>query len=171
MTALPVTIFCPYFVFQVGYNHWTTRVQEEARLGNQIGVDLCTEIRRWTLVQYPLVSDIGSVQDACSSHLEQYPHAPPPFLGPAHFQHCWPDFEEQDQWNELMLRQQQDRFSVHVDRERFYEVHGLGLPFERLYFQAREQLVHATNELGRLRGERLREKADEFARTQRRRSI
>jgi hypothetical protein len=70
-----------------------------------------------------------------------------------------------------MLRQQQDRFSVHIDRERFYEVHGLGLPSKLLYFQAQEQLVHATNALGQLRGERLREKADEFARTQRRRSI
>ena len=67
-----LSLFC---FLQVGYNHWTTRMQEEARLGNQIGVDLCTEIRRWTLVQYPLVSDIGSVQDACSSHLEGFEDA------------------------------------------------------------------------------------------------
>ncbi len=80
-------------------------------------------------------------------------------------------FDGQDQWNERMLRDQKDRFSVHVDRENFYEVHGLGLPFERLYFEAREQLVQATNALGRLRAEQLREKAATFARTNRRRSI
>ena len=132
-----------------------------------------TDMRRWHEVRYPLVSELGLVQTICSSHLEQYPSAPPPFLGPAYFQLqlADEDFETQDWWNEARLSEQKDRFSVHVDRERWYEVHGLGLPFERLYFQAREQLVHATNELGRLRGERLREKADEFARTQRRRSI
>ena len=49
-----------------------------------------------------------------------------------YFQFHDPMFEDQDQWNERMLRQQKNRFSVHVDREHFYEVHGLGLPFERL---------------------------------------
>jgi hypothetical protein len=151
--------------------HWTIRIQEEMRAGNQSGVDMCTAIRRWTEVRYPILSDFGLLQEVCSGHMERYPHAPPPFLGQAYFQFDEPEYAYQDQWNERMLRQQKDRFSVHVDRGHFYEVHGLGLPFERLYFQAREQLVHATNALGRLRGERLREKADEFARTKRRRSI
>jgi hypothetical protein len=26
------------------------------------------------------------------------------------------------------------RYSVHIYKEHWYEVHGLGLPFERLYF-------------------------------------
>ncbi len=86
-------------------------------------------------------------------------------------QFCDEDFENQDVWNEWMLRDQQDRFSVHVDKEHWYEVHGLGLPFERLYFQARAQLVHATNAFQKLHVERLRRSAQKFARTGRSRSI
>ncbi len=36
----------------------------------------------------------------------------------------------------------------------FYEVDGLGLPFERLFFEAREQLFRATNALAHLQAER-----------------
>jgi hypothetical protein len=105
--------------------HWTNRMEEESRLGNQIGVDVCTEIRRSILVRYPIISDFGLLQDVCSGHtdMERYPHAPPPFLVPAYFQFHDPVLDDQDQWNERMLRQQHHRFSVHVDRERFYEVH------------------------------------------------
>jgi hypothetical protein len=69
------------------------------------------------------------------------------------------------------LQDQKTRFSVHVDREHWYEVHGLGLPFERLSFQAREQFVHAINAHQDLHAERLREKSLEFARTGRSKSI
>ena len=41
-------------------------------------------------------------------------------------------------------------------------VHGLGLPFERLYFNTREQLVHATNALADLQAECLRDRSEEF---------
>ena len=79
--------------------------------------------------------------------------------------------EGQDEWNEMRLNNQQTRYSVHIDREHWYEVDGLGLPFERLYFDTREQLVHATNALADLRAERLRDRCEEFARTGRSRSI
>ncbi len=66
---------------------------------------------------------------------------------------------------------QRTRYSVHIDREHWYEVDGLGLPFERLYFDTREQRVHATNALADLQAERLRHRSEEFARTGRSRSI
>ena len=47
----------------------------------------------------------------------------------------------------------------------------MGLPFERLYFDTREQLVHATNALADLQAERLRHRSEEFARTGPSRSI
>jgi hypothetical protein len=100
------------------------------------------------------------------------PRFSPPFVGPAYFaiQYCDEDFENQNVWNEWRLREK-DRYSVHVDQKHWYEVHGLGLPFERLYFQARAQLVHATNALQNLHVERLQRSAQEFARTGRLRSI
>ncbi len=124
-------------------------------------------------MRYPLVSELGSVQTICSGHLEQYPSAPPPFLGPAYFQLqlADEDFETQDWWSEMRLSEQKDWFSVHVDREHWYEVHGLGLPFERLYFQAREQLFHATRVIQNLHAERVREQSQAFARTGRSRSV
>ena len=57
------------------------------------------------------------------------------------------------------------RYSVHIYKEHWYEVHGLDLPFERLYFNTREQLVHATNALADLQAECLRDRSEEFART------
>ncbi len=136
-------------------------------------VDTLKEIRRWHEVRYPALGDFSSLQDLCRGHLpvERYPHTPPPFLGPAYFQYHDADFEDQDRWNEMMLRQQRTRYSVHIDREHWCEVHGLGLPFERLYFEAREQPVDATNALERLPAECLRDRSEEFARTGRSRSI
>ncbi len=84
--------------------HWTNRIEEERRLGNQIGVDNCTEIRRSIQVRYPILSDFELLQEICSGHMERYPHAPPPFLRPAYFQFHEPVFDNQDQWNERMLR-------------------------------------------------------------------
>ena len=72
---------------------------------------------------------------------------PPPFLGAAWLMYSDADFEGQDEWNEMRLNNQRTRYSVHINREHWYEVDGLGLPFERLYFDTREQLVHATNAL------------------------
>ena len=117
------------------------------------------------------------VQEACRSHLERYPDVPPPFVGSAYFQLSYAneDFESQDIWNEWRLRDQQDLYSVHVDREHCCTGMKSGLPFEaefkRLYFQAQEQLVHVMNALQDLLAERLREKSQEFARTWRSRSI
>ena len=71
----------------------------------------------------------------------------------------------------MELSQTKIRYSVHVDRERCYEVHGLGLPFERLYFEAREQLVHATDALALSRAECLRYRSEELGRPGRARSI
>jgi hypothetical protein len=79
-------------------------------------------------------------------------------------------FEGQDEWNEMRLNSQRTRYSVHIDREHWYEVDGLGLPFERLYFDTREQLVHATNALHDLHAERLRDRCEEFAQTGRSRT-
>ena len=81
------------------------------------------------------------------------------------------DFEGQDEWNEMRLNNQRTRYSVQIDRKHWYEVHRLGLPFERLYFDTREQLVHDTNALADLQAERLRHRSEEFARTGRSRSI
>jgi hypothetical protein len=60
----------------------------------------------------------------------------------------------------MMLCQQRTRYSVHIDREYWYKVHGLGLPFEHLYFEAREQLVDAMNALERLQAARLRDRSE-----------
>ncbi len=96
-----------------------------------------------------------------------------PFVGPTFLtlQYAEEDFESRDIWNEWRLQDQKDWYSVHVDKEHWYEVHGLGLPFERIYLQAREQLVHATNVLQDLHAEWLRSSAQELARTERSRSI
>jgi hypothetical protein len=47
------------------------------------------------------------------------------------------------------------RYSIQVvpGRSRFFEVDGLGLPFERLYFEARKQLFRARNALTHLQAE------------------
>jgi hypothetical protein len=40
---------------------------------------------------------------------------------------------------------------VQVDEDRDFIIHGLGLPFELLYFEARAQLRYATDELMHIR--------------------
>ena len=152
------------------YNDLTEQIDREQW---QVAKDAMRDIRKWYEVRYPLVTEFTDVQAVCRGHLQQYPNTPPPFVGPAYYQlwYAEEDFESQDVWNEMRLQDQKTRFSVHVDSEHWYEVHGLGLPFERLYFEAREQLVHATNALQDLHAQRLREQSREFCRTGRSRSI
>ncbi len=46
-------------LFQQAYMHWTNRIEEERRLGNQIGVDVCTEIAGASMysIQFSLILD------------------------------------------------------------------------------------------------------------------
>ena len=160
------------FLFLQAYEHWTQRIENEERLGQpQSVLDMFHAIRACHVVRYPALGDFSGLQDLCRGHLERHPGTPPPFLGAAWLMHNDEDFEGQDEWNEMRLNSQRTRYSVHIDREHWYEVDGLGLPFERLYFDTREQLVHATNALADLQAERLRHRSEEFARTGRSRSI
>ncbi len=160
------------FLFLQAYEHWTQRIENEERLGQpQSVLDMFHAIRACHVVRYPALGDFSGLQDLCRGHLERYPGTPPPFLGAAWLMHNDEDFEGQDEWNEMRLNNQRTRYSVHINREHWYEVDGLGLPFERLYFDTREQLVHATNALADLQAERLRHRSEEFARTGRSRSI
>ena len=56
----------------MAYMAWTNRIEEERRRGNQIGVDVCTAIRRTIHVRYPILSDFGLLEDVCSAHMERY---------------------------------------------------------------------------------------------------
>ena len=58
-------------------------------------------------------------------------------------------FDNQDAWRETELANQRTRYSLTDDRD--FIIAGLGLPFERLYFEARAQLRYAVNELKRYR--------------------
>ena len=161
-----------FFLFLQNYEYWTQRIQYEERIGQpQSVLDMFREMRAWNVARYPALGDFSGLQNLCRGHLARYPGTPPPFLGAAWFMYNDEDFEGQDEWNEMRLNNQRTRYSVHIDREHWYEVHGLGLPFERLYFDTREQLVHATNALADLQAERLRHRSEEFARTGRSRSI
>ncbi len=103
------------------------------------------DIRAWTRVQYPFLSEFGDMQENCRLHLARFPNDSPPLLGPSYFQYSDAEFEDQDQWNNMMLCNQLSRYLVQVAPGQWYEVDGLGLPFERLHFKAQEQLIHTTN--------------------------
>ena len=68
----------PFSVLQK-YADYTRRIEAETCPSV---VDMLTVMRSHLSVQYPLLEQFGSLQDVCRSHLERYPHTPPPFLGP-----------------------------------------------------------------------------------------
>ena len=81
----------------------------------------------------------------------RFPNALIPYIGAAAWdiQYSSPAFDNQDAWREMELGKQRTLYSL-TDNTDFI-IAGLGLPFERLYFEARAQLRYAVNELKRYR--------------------
>jgi hypothetical protein len=70
-------------------------------------------------------------------------------------------FDTQDAWHDMELCNQRSRYR---EGDGDYIIKGLGLPFERLYFEARRQLFRATNELWNFRAEQYAARRDEIRR-------
>ena len=68
-------------------------------------------------------------------------------------------FDTQDCWRDMELCEQRSRFR---EGDRDYIIDGLGLPFEKLYFDARRQLFAATKELQRLQAEQYAARRDKI---------
>ena len=58
----------------------------------------------------------------------------------------------------MLIKKQRDAYYVDGALEGYYNIYGAGAPFERLFFEAREQLKHAVERLGYERAEREYEK-------------
>ena len=98
--------------------------------------------------EYPIISQFhGDHAHVVRLFHERFPNAPIPEIGPAAWsiRYSDPFFDNQDAWNEMELCNQSSRFRLTEDRD--FIINGPGLPFERLYFQARAQLSYATDEL------------------------
>ena len=110
-----------------------------------------TNLVRYMLeVEYPVIDDFPG-DHACVVELfhRRFPYAPIPYIGPAAWDIVYssPTFDDQDAWREMELGKQSTRYSLTEDRD--FIIAGLGLPLERLYFEARAQLRYATDELKR----------------------
>ena len=72
--------------------------------------DMYISLRSQLEVRYPRLGEFVGLEEPFAGHLERYPHAPPPFLGPAGFQFYALDFVDQDEWNEMQLSEQKSRY-------------------------------------------------------------
>ena len=64
-------------------------------------------------------------------------------------------YRRQDEENRRRISHQRSRhFMYGASMDYYYDICGAGAPFERLYFEARDQLQHATDELARERCDR-----------------
>ncbi len=120
--------------------------------------------------EYPLIDDFcGDHNAVVELFHRRFPNAPIPNIGPASWdiQYASPMFDNQDAWREMELGNKRSRFSLTDDRD--FIIAGLG-PFEQLYFEARAQLRHATNELLHYRRRDALASYDEFRRLGRPRS-
>ena len=121
--------------------------------------------------EYPIISQFhGDHAHVVRLFHERFPNAPIPEIGPAAWsiRYSDPFFDNQDAWNEMELCNQSSRFRLTEDRD--FIINGPGLPFERLYFQARAQLSYATDELLRIRQRAAVDSFEEFRRAGRPRS-
>ena len=121
--------------------------------------------------EYPIISQFhGDHAHVVRLFHERFPNAPIPEIGPAAWsiRYSDPFFDNQDAWNEMELCNQSSRFRLTEDRD--FIINGPGLPFERLYFQARAQLSYATDELLRIRRRAAVDRFEEFRRAGRPRS-
>ncbi len=48
----------------------------------------------------------------------------------------------------MLIKKQRDAYYVDCALQDYYSIYGAGAPFERLFFEAREQLRHAVEQLG-----------------------
>jgi hypothetical protein len=129
-----------------------------------LGRDPTNWLRFMLEIEYPLTSKFDD-EHHCVVWLfhQRYPHAPLPFVGLAGIDY-WFDgelFDTQDAWHDMKLCKQRSRFR---EGDGDYIIEGLGLPFERLYFEARRQLFRATNELLQFRAEQYAARRDEIRR-------
>jgi hypothetical protein len=110
--------------------------------------------------EYPIILQFhGDHTHVVQLFHERFPNAPIPEIGPAAL--CSdPFFDNQDAWNEMELCNQSSLFRLTEDRD--FIINGLGLPFERLYFQARAQLSYATDELLHIRRRAAVDSFEEF---------
>ena len=131
-----------------------------------MGLDPTNWLRVMLELEYPLINRFNNDHEAVVDLFHsRFPNAPIPFVGPAAFDinYSGPLFDNQDAWCEMELSNQRSRFSLTDDRD--FELKGPGLPFERLYFEARAQLRRATNELLSLRRRNALASQDEFLRS------
>ncbi len=106
-------------------------------------------------IQYPILDDFSpDMLEVCQLYKKRYPNGPQLFTGSPVFRYAEPDFEFQDSFHDMELCSQQRRNSVLSAQEGSYQVEGLGLPFELLYFEARDQLRKTADALMRERAER-----------------
>jgi hypothetical protein len=64
---------------------------------SKVMVDMCLAMWRLNEAVYPGLREFSGLDKLCIEHFAQYPHAPPPFEGPAAFQYFKQEFEDQDQ--------------------------------------------------------------------------
>ena len=147
----------------------------QKRKAGLLGIDPTSWVTTWVRVmmelEYPLIDAFHSDHvHVVEPFHERFPNAPIPFVGPAswNIQYSFPLFDNQDAWREMELGNQRSRHRLTRDRD--FIIAGLGLPFERLYFEARAQLRQATNELSRYRLRNAVASYDEFRRSGRPRS-
>ena len=145
-----------YKVACAGVSSYSTctnvRVSLQVENARRLGMDPTNWVRYMLEVEYPLIDDYtGDHAEVVELFHRRFPNAPIPYIGAAAWdiQYSSPMFDNQDAWRETELANQRTRYSLTDDRD--FIIAGLGLPFERLYFEARAQLRYAVNELKRYR--------------------
>ena len=101
--------------------------------------------------------DLEMARDAILNKLPLPSEYEDPLLDPD-FDEVDSYFLEEDRKNAMRIKKQRDAYYVDGALEGYYNIYGAGAPFERLFFEAREQLRHAVERLGYERAEREYEK-------------
>ena len=133
----------------------------------RLGMDPTNWVRYMLEVEYPLIDDyMGDHAHVVELFHRRFPNAPIPYIGAAAWDIQYSSPDNQDAWRETELANQRTRYSLTDDGD--FIIAGLGLPFERLYFEARAQLRYAVNELKRYRLRDVFTRRDELLREFRR---
>ncbi len=107
-----------------------------------LGIDPMNWLCVMLETEYPLIDDFcGDHNAVVELFHRRFPNAQIPNIGPASWdiQYSAPMFDNQDAWREMELGNQRSRFSLTDDRD--FIIAGLGLPFERLYFNSSKGAV------------------------------
>ena len=114
------------------------RMSLQKREAGLLGIDPTNRVCVMMELEYPLIDAfyIDHVRDVELFH-KRFPNALISFVGPVsrNIRYSSPLFDNQDAWREMELGNQRSRHRLIGDRD--FIITGLGLPFERLYFEAR----------------------------------